>query len=359
MSSKTTGAVTASLNIAGREVRLGGDPLVIAEMSGNHNQSLDNAMAIVEAAARAGADAIKLQTYTAETITLDVAGGPFVIRDEDSPWAGKRLFALYDEAHTPWEWHAALFARARELGLLAFSTPFDPTAVDFLESLDVPAYKVASFEIVDLPLVEKIARTGKPMIISTGMATLAEIDEAVQAARRAGAGEIALLKCSSAYPASPAEMNLSTIPHLAEAFGVPVGLSDHTLGVAVPVAAVALGACIIEKHLALSRSMPGPDVAFSLEPEEFREMVEAVRTAQKAVGRVDYGVSPREAASRAFRRSLFIVKDVRGGEPLTAENVRSVRPADGLPPKHLAQVLGRRAARDLKAGTPLCWEHIG
>ncbi len=252
-----------------------------------------------------------------------------------------------------------MFDRAKALGLLAFSTPFDPTAVDFLEGLGVPAYKVASFEIVDLPLIEKIARTGKPMIISTGMATLAEIDEAVAAARGAGAREIALLKCSSAYPASPAEMNLKTIPHLAEAFGLPVGLSDHTLGTAVPVAAVALGACIIEKHLALSRSQPGPDVAFSLEPHEFRAMVEAVRMAQQAVGGVSYGLSPREAAGRAFRRSLFVVRDVRSGEVFTADNVRSVRPADGLPPKYLAQVLGRRATQDLQAGTPLRWEHLG
>lgn len=346
-------------SLAGREIRPGGPPLVIAEMSGNHNQSLETALEILQAAADAGADAIKLQTYTADTITLDVADGPFVISDPASPWAGKRLYQLYQEAHTPWEWHKPLFDRARALGLIAFSTPFDPTAVDFLESLDVPAYKVASFEIVDLPLIEKIARTGKPMIISTGMATLAEIDEAVQAAQGAGATNIALLKCSSAYPASPAEMNLRTIPHLAEAFGLPVGLSDHTLGIVAPVAAVALGACIVEKHLALSRQLPGPDVAFSLEPQEFRAMVDAVRMASQSVGRVDYGVSPREAASRAFRRSLFVTRHVRRGEPFTPENVRSVRPADGLPPKYLGQVLGRRATRDLEAGTPLDWQCIG
>ncbi len=348
-----------SLKIGNREIRQGGRPLMIAEMSGNHNQSLDTAMAIVQAAADAGADAIKLQTYTADTITLNVHGGPFVISDERSPWAGQRLYDLYAQAHTPWDWHAAIFARARELGLLAFSSPFDPTAVDFLESLGVPAYKIASPEIVDLPLIEKVAGTGKPMIISTGMATLAEIDEAVQAARGAGARDIVLLKCCSAYPAEPEEMNLHTIPHLAEAFGVPAGLSDHTLGVAVPVAAVALGACVIEKHLALSRSLPGPDVAFSLEPAEFKSMVEAVRVAHQALGRVDYSLHPREMPSRACRRSLFVVQDIRAGEHFTEENVRSVRPADGLPPKYLKQVLGRSATADLKTGTALDWRWIG
>jgi pseudaminic acid synthase len=347
------------MKIRDREIGPGRPPFVIAEMSGNHNQSLDSAMAIIEAAAAAGADAVKLQTYTADTITLDVSSGPFVISDPDSPWAGRRLHELYQEAHTPWKWHPAIFDRARQLGLLAFSTPFDPTAVDFLEECGVPAYKVASFELVDLPLIEKIARTGKPMIMSTGMATLAEIDEAVQAARRGGATQIALLKCSSAYPAAPSEMNLLTIPHLSAAFGLPVGLSDHTLGLAVPVTAVALGACIVEKHLALSRKQPGPDVAFSLEPDEFREMVAAVRAAQEAVGSVDYDVSPREAASREFRRSLFVTRDVLAGERFTHENVRSVRPASGLPPKFLDKVLGRTATCDLKAGTPLDWKIIG
>ena len=327
-------------------------------MSGNHNQSLDTAMEIVQAAADAGVGAIKLQTYTADTITLNVADGPFVISDDRSPWAGQRLYNLYQQAHTPWDWHAAIFARAKELGLIAFSSPFDPTAVDFLESLDVPAYKIASPEIVDLPLIEKVARTGKPIIMSTGMATLAEIDEAVQAARGAGAREIALLKCSNAYPAEPEEMNLRTIPHLAESFGVPAGLSDHTLGNAVPVAAVALGACVIEKHMALSRSLPGPDVAFSLEPDEFKAMVEAVHVAHSALGKVDYTLNPRETPSRACRRSLFVVADVRAGQPFTEKNVRSVRPSDGLPPKHYHHVLTRAAARDLKAGTALAWDMI-
>ena len=359
MSHRRQLASMASLSIGNHEIRQGGRPLVIAEMSGNHNQSLETALAIVQAAADAGANAIKLQTYTADTITLDVNGGPFVISDERSPWAGQRLYDLYDQAHTPWEWHAPIFARAKELGLLAFSSPFDFTAVDFLESLDVPAYKIASPEIVDLPLIEKVARTGKPIIMSTGMATLAEIDEAVQAARGAGAREIVLLKCCSAYPAAPEEMNLHTIPHLAAAFDMPTGLSDHTLGWAVPVTAVALGACVIEKHLALSRSLPGPDVAFSLEPAEFKAMVAAVRIAHQALGKVDYSLHPREAPSRACRRSLFIVADVRRGEPFTVQNVRSVRPADGLPPKYLAQVVGRKATRDLAAGSALAWDMIG
>jgi len=346
------------MRIQDREIGWGRPPFVIAEMSGNHNHSLDAAMAIVEAAAAAGADAIKLQTYTADTITLDVSSGPFVISDEKSPWAGRRLHELYQEAHTPWDWHKPLFDRARQLGLIAFSTPFDLTAVDFLEELNVPAYKVASFELVDLPLIEAIAHTGKPMFMSTGMATLGEIDEAVQAARRGGATQIVLLKCSSAYPANPAEMNLSTIAHMSAAFGLPVGLSDHTLGIVVPVTAVALGACMIEKHLALSRELPGPDVAFSLEPNEFRDMVSAVCTAQQAVGKVDYGVSPREAASREFRRSLFVTRAIAAGERFTHDNVRSVRPASGLPPKCLEQVLGRKANRELEAGTPLRWEVI-
>jgi N-acetylneuraminate synthase len=359
MSTAVVSEAGPAIKIGGRVIRNGGDPFVIAEMSGNHNQSLDTALQILQAAADAGADAVKLQTYTADTITLDVRTGPFVITDEYSPWVGRKLYDLYEEAHTPWDWHKPLFDRAKELGILAFSTPFDFTAVDFLESLDVPAYKVASFEMVDLPLIEKIAATGKPMIMSTGMASLAEICEAVDAARGAGAKEIALLKCSNAYPAQPQEMNLRTIQHLAEAFQVPTGLSDHTLGSAVPVTAVALGASVIEKHLALSRSLPGPDVAFSLEPHEFGEMVAAVRMAQEAIGQVDYGVSARELASRKHRRSLFACRDIVAGEEFTPENVRSVRPADGLPPKHLHSLMGRQAKRDIKAGTPMNWDLIG
>ncbi len=274
-------------------------------------------------------------------------------------WDGRTLHDLYEEAHTPWEWQPELKALAEELGMHCFSSPFDPTAVDFLETLNVPAYKIASFELVDIPLIEKVAATKKPMIISTGMATLAEIDEAVRAARGAGATEIVLLKTNSAYPAPPEEVHLRTIPHLAEAFGVASGLSDHTLGIAVPVAATALGATVIEKHLCVRRADGGPDSAFSLEPEEFGAMVEAVRTAEKALGRVLYAPTEKQMASRVFRRSLFVVADVAEGEALTAENVRSIRPAHGLHPRYLPEVLGRRARRAIDRGTPLAWEMIG
>jgi N-acetylneuraminate synthase len=343
-----------SFVIRDRPIGAGRPTYIIAELSANHNQSFDRAVELVRAAKQCGADAVKLQTYTPDTITID-ADGPQFRHGSDSLWAGKRLYDLYGEAYTPWEWQPKLKALADELGLDLFSTPFDPTAVDFLERMGVPAYKVASFELVDLPLIERISRTGKPLIASTGMATLAEIAEAVDAARRAGAGGIALLKCTSAYPAPPEEMNLRTIPHLAEAFGVPAGLSDHTMGIAVPVAAVALGACIIEKHFTLSRAEPGPDSAFSLEPHEFRAMVEGVRTAERALGAIHYGLCGRDEASRVFRRSLFVVQDVRAGEPFTEENVRSIRPGHGLPPKFLGAVLGRRAAGDLVRGTALHW----
>jgi len=333
-------------------------PFIIAEMSGNHNQSLDRALEIVEAAARAGAQALKLQTYTADTMTLDINEGEFFIKDEHSPWKGKSLYDLYSIAHTPWEWHAPIMERAHDLGMICFSTPFDKSAVDFLESLDVPAYKIASFEIVDLPLIRYIAEQGKPIILSTGMATLAEIDEAVRTIREAGNNRIALLKCISAYPAPPEEMNLRTIPHLAGAFGVSVGLSDHTLGIATSVAAVALGACIIEKHFTLSRADPGPDSAFSLEPHEFKAMVGAVRETEKALGAVCYEVSEHEKASRVFRRSLFAVKDIEVGEEFSEENVRSIRPGHGLPPKYLSTVLGRRATENIRRGTPLSWDLI-
>ena len=291
-------------------------------------------------------------------MTLDIDEGEFFIKDEQSPWAGKSLYDLYNLAHTPWEWHEPIMERARELGMICFSTPFDKSAVDFLESLDVPAYKIASFEIVDLPLIRYIARQGKPIILSTGMATLAEIDEAVRTIREAGNDQIALLKCTSAYPAPPEEMNLRTIPHLAAAFGVPVGLSDHTLGIATSVAAVALGACIIEKHFTLSRADPGPDSAFSLEPHEFKAMVDAVRETEKALGTVRYDVAEHEKASRVFRRSLFAVKDIEAGEEFTEENVRSIRPGYGLPPKYLSTVLGRKAAGKITRGTPLSWDLI-
>ncbi|MEW6540709.1 MAG: pseudaminic acid synthase [Bacillota bacterium] len=344
--------------INGRAIGPGHPVYIVAELSANHNQSFDRAVAMVQAAKEAGADAVKLQTYTPDTITINVDSSPFR-HSPDSLWAGKTLYDLYAEAYTPWEWQPKLKEAAEELELGFFSTAFDPTAVDFLEAMDVPVHKIASFELVDIPLIEKMARTGKPLIISTGMASLGEIEEAVRAARGAGAAQIALLKCTSAYPAPPEQMNLRTIPHLARAFGVPAGLSDHTLGIAVPVAAVALGACIVEKHFTLSRSMPGPDSAFSLEPHEFKAMVEAIRAAQKALGEVHYGVSEREAASRVFRRSLFVVEDMKAGAVFTEENVRSIRPGHGLHPRHLQDVRGRRATRDIPAGTPLAWNMVG
>ncbi len=346
-----------SIPIAGRRIGPGAPCYVIAEMSANHGQSYDRAVELVRAAKEAGAEAVKLQTYTADTMTIDSKQPEFRI-GKGTLWEGRNLYELYGEAFTPWEWQPKLKAVAEELGLHCFSTPFDDTAVDFLERMDVPAHKIASFELVDTGLLHKVASTGKPIIMSTGMATLGEIDEAVRTLRGAGCTQLALLKCTSAYPSPPEEMNLRTIPHLAEAFGVPAGLSDHTLGIAVPVAAVALGACIIEKHLTLCRSDGGPDAAFSLEPAEFKAMVDAVRVAEKALGRVNYEVTEKEAASRVFRRSLFVVKDVKVGEIFTGENVRSIRPGYGLAPKHLELVIGRQAARDLASGTPLAWDHL-
>lgn len=327
---------------------------VIAEVSANHNREFELAVSILKAAKEAGADAVKLQTYTPDTITMNNNRPEFQIGG-GTPWDNRTLYDLYKEAYMPWEWQPKLKREADGLGLDFFSTPFDPSAVDFLEQMDVPAYKVASFEIVDIPLIRKMARTGKPLIISTGMATLSEIEEAVQAARQSGATQIALLKCTSSYPAPPEEMNLRTIPHMCEAFGVPVGLSDHTLGIAVPVGAVALGASIVEKHFTLSRSIPSPDSAFSLEPDEFKSMVEAIRTTEKALGRVHYGVTEREASGRKNRRSLFVVKDMRAGEVFSEENVRSIRPGYGLHPRYLKEVLGRRAIQDITRGTPLTW----
>ncbi len=347
-----------SMNLNGRTIGPGQPAYVIAELSANHGQNYDEAVRLVHAAKEAGADAIKLQTYTADTLTLRSDRPEFRVGG-GTLWDGRTLYDLYQEAYTPWEWQPRLKAVADDLGIDLFSTPFDPTAVDFLEKMNVPAYKIASFEIVDLPLIERVARTGKPIIMSTGMATLGEIADAVDTARKAGCRDLALLKCTSAYPAPAEGMNLTTIPHLASAFGVPAGLSDHTLGIAVPVAAVALGACIIEKHLTASRSVPGPDSAFSLEPHEFKAMVEAVHMAEAALGTVQYGLSKEEASSRAFRRSLFVVREIKAGELLTERNVRSIRPGHGLAPKYLPNVLGRRAKRDLTAGTPLAWEMIG
>jgi pseudaminic acid synthase len=347
-------STTTELTIAGRQVGRGHPCFVVAELSANHAGSLDRALQLVHLAAEAGADAVKIQTYTADTITLDSDAECFRIRG--TIWDGRRLHDLYQEAHTPWEWHAAIFAEARKRGLIAFSTPFDPTAVDFLETLEVPCHKVASFELVDIGLLEKVGATRKPVILSTGMATLAEIDEAVRTLRSSGCPALALLKCTSAYPAPAEELNLLTIPHLAEGFGVSAGLSDHTLGATAAVAAVALGATVIEKHLCVSRAQPGPDSAFSMEPGEFREMVTAIRFTESALGRVSYDVTPREAVSRTHRRSLFVAEDIAAGEKLTERNVRSVRPADGLHPRHLSEVLGRTAIRPLKKGTPLSWD---
>lgn len=333
-------------------------PFIIAEMSGNHNLSLERALRIVDAAADAGAHAIKLQTYTADTLTLDLKDGPFRINDEGSLWRGRTLHDLYREAHTPWEWHARIMARAHEVGIECFSTPFDETAVDFLESLNVPAYKIASFELVHLPLIRKVASTGKPIIMSTGMATLAEIDDAVRTARDAGCRDLALLKCTSTYPASPQNSNILTIPHLRQMFNCEVGLSDHTMGVGVSVAAVAHGATVIEKHFTLRRADGGVDSAFSLEPEEFRQLVIECERAWQSLGTVTYGPTEAETKSLAFRRSLYISKDLKAGDRLTTENLRCVRPGLGLSPKYMDLLLGRSVTTDAPAGTPMSWELV-
>ncbi|MCB2182810.1 MAG: pseudaminic acid synthase [Desulfobulbaceae bacterium] len=335
-----------------------GEPVyIIAEMSANHNQDLGQAIRIMEAAKEAGADAVKLQTYTPDSLTIDCDNDYFRIKG--TIWEGKNLYQLYGEAATPWDWHPKLKECAQALGLDLFSSPFDAKAVDFLEEQGVPLYKVASFELVDKPLLQKIASTGKPVIMSTGMASLAEIDEAVKTLRENGTTEIALLKCTSAYPAPLEEMNLRTISHLAQTFAVATGLSDHSMGLAVPVAAVALGASIIEKHLTLSRSVPGPDSAFSLETHEFKEMVTAVRQTEKALGTVRYEPTTKEKESRLFRRSLFVVKNMVAGEKFTSQNVRVIRPGHGLSPKFLDVVLGRRAEKNISRGTPLAWKLVG
>lgn len=345
------------LTIGTRRIGPGHPVYVVAEISANHGQDLNLAVSLIRAAEAAGADAVKFQTYTPDTLTLPSGTRPFRI-EGGTPWDGRTLYDLYEESHTPWEWFPRLAAEAGAAGLEWFSSAFDPTAIDLLTDLEVPAHKVASFEIVDLPLIDSMARTGLPLIISTGMASFEEIEDAIATARRAGATQIALLRCCSAYPSPAEEMHLRTIPHLADSFDVPVGLSDHTLGLAAPVASVALGATIIEKHLTLSRSMRTPDSAFSLEPDEFEEMVDAVRTAEAALGGVRYGPTPREEGSLRLRPSLFVVSDVRAGEVLTPEIVRSLRPAHGLAPRHLPEVLGHRAARDIEAGTPLAWSLV-
>jgi len=334
-------------------------PFIIAEMSGNHNQSLERALEIVEAAAASGAHALKLQTYTADTMTLDIAEGEFVIDDPKSIWNGRNLYELYDEAHTPWEWHKPIFERCKVLGLICFSTPFDATSVDFLEELDVPCYKIASFENVDIPLIKKVAATGKPIIMSTGMASLAELDEAVTAAREAGCKELILLKCTSSYPATPENTNILTIPHLRELFDCEVGLSDHTMGVGVSVASVALGATVVEKHFTLCREDGGVDSAFSLEPEEMKSLVLETERAWQALGQVSYGPTEAEKKSLVFRRSLYIVEDMQAGDVLTVENLRAIRPGHGLSPKFLESILGKKINMAVNRGTPVSWELIG
>lgn len=343
--------------IGNRKIGKGQPIYIIAEMSANHHRDYNQAVEIIHAAKDSGADAIKLQTYTPDTITIDSASEYFRI-GKGTIWEGQTLYNLYKEAYTPWEWQPKLKEVANRLGLDLFSSPFDHTAVDFLENMGVPVYKIASPELVDLPLIKRVAHTGKPVIMSTGMATLAEIEEAIETAKEAEATQIVLLKCTSTYPALPEEMNLRTISHLARAFNCPVGLSDHTLGIAVPIAAVSMGACIVEKHFTLSRSVPGPDSAFSLEPDEFKAMVEAIRVTEKALGSVQYRLTAGEAASRVFRRSLFIVRDIKKGEIFTESNIRSIRPGYGLAPKFMGEVLGRSAATDLVEGTPLQWSHI-
>ncbi len=345
------------MRIGGTEIGFGQRTYVIAEMSANHGGDLGRARALVAAAADAGADAIKVQTFSADTITIDSDRPEFQIA-AGTVWDGQTLHALYRQAAMPWEWQRELKVLAEGKGMAFFSSPFDASAVSFLESLHVPAYKIASAEIVDLGLIRRVATTGRPMIISTGMATFEEIEEAVAAARDAGAEEIALLKCTSAYPAPPEEVNLRTIPHMAETFGTPVGLSDHTTGIAVPVAAVALGAVIVEKHVTLSRADPGPDSGFSLEPREFADMVNQIRVAERALGEVSYTPTAREVDSRSLRRSLFVVEDMHAGDVFTHSNVRSIRPGHGLHTRHLSEVLGRRAARNLARGTPLAWDLI-
>lgn len=347
------------MKIGEKTVGLDARPYLIAEMSGNHNRSLDRALEIVDAAARSGADAIKLQTYTADTMTLDIDAPGFVIEDENSLWAGRQLYDLYDEAHTPWDWHKPIMDRAASHGMHCFSTPFDDTSVDFLMSLGVPAFKIASFEVTDLPLIRKVASTGKPMIISTGMATVAEIDEAVRTARENGCDEIVVLKCTSTYPATPENTNVRTIGHMREMLGCEVGLSDHTMGCGAAIAAVAHGAVLIEKHFTLRRSDGGVDSTFSLEPEEFRMLRVETERAWQSLGTIRYGTQAAEQASRAFRRSLYISRDVKAGTELSPENVRIIRPGFGLPPKFYDTLMGRRLNRDATVGTPLSWDMIG
>ena len=344
--------------IGGRRIGPSEPPFIIAEMSGNHNQSLDRALAIVDAAAEAGAHAVKLQTYTAETMTLDIAEGDFFISGETDPWHGQSMFELYQRAYTPWDWHAPILERCRARGLICFSTPFDETAVDFLDELGVPAFKIASFENTDLPLIRKAAATGKPMLISTGMSGAGELEEAVRAAREAGCSDIVLLKCTSTYPAKPRDVNLLTIPHMRELFGAQVGLSDHSMGVGVACAAVALSAVLVEKHFTLSRAEGGVDSAFSLEPAELALLVSETEKAWMSLGNVNYGPVEGEKPFVTDKRSIYVVKNIAKGEAFTADNIRVIRPGHGLAPKFIDLVYGRKAAEDLKRGVALRWELI-
>jgi len=347
-----------AVTIGARRIARDARPFIVAEMSGNHNRSLDRALSIVDAAADAGAHAVKIQTYTADTMTIDLDRGEFRIDDAGSLWRGRSLHDLYDEAHTPWEWHAPIFERCRARGLLGFSAPFDASAVDFLESLDVPCYKIASFENTDIPLIRKCAATGKPMIISTGMASFAELEESVSEARKAGCRELVLLKCTSTYPASPQQTNLRTIEALRDAFACEAGLSDHTGGIGAAIASVALGASVIEKHFTLRRADGGVDSAFSLEPHELKTLVEESERAWLALGEVSYGPTETERTSLQFRRSLYVVQDLEPGDTLTGENLRAIRPGLGLAPKHMDALLGRRVARKVARGTPMSWDLV-
>lgn len=347
------------ITIRGRRIGIGISPFIIAEMSGNHNQSLDRALEIVEAAAKAGANALKIQTYTADTMTLDLSRGEFYIDDPESLWKGKSLYDLYKEAYTPWEWHRPIFDRCSQLGIIGFSTPFDATAVEFLESLDVACYKIASFENTDIPLIRKVASTGKPMIISTGMATMSELDETVRAAREAGCEDIILLRCTSTYPATPENSNLITLPHMRDLFRCQVGLSDHTMGIGVALASVAMGATVIEKHFTLSRADGGVDAAFSLEPEEMHALVIECERAWQALGKISYGPTEKEKLSLQYRRSLYVALDMKMGEVFTRENLRAVRPGFGLPPKYYEYLIGKKVKEDVKKGTPVTWDIVG
>jgi len=346
-----------TIEIQDRKIGNNHPPFIIAEMSGNHNQSLERALEIVEIAAKTGVHALKIQTYTADTMTLDLDRDEFFINDPKSLWYGKSLFELYQQAYTPWEWHKPIFDRCRELGIIGFSTPFDFTAVDFLESLDVPFYKIASFENTDLPLIRKVASTGKPIIISTGMATIAELDETITTAKQAGCQNLILLKCTSSYPSTPKDTNLLTIPHLRDLFDdIQVGLSDHTLGIGVAVASVALGATVIEKHFTLNRADGGVDAAFSMEPQEMKQLVIETERAWQAMGKISYGVTAAEQKSLIFRRSLYIAQNMKSGDILTPDNLRAIRPGQGLPPKYYNLLLGKKIKVDVQAGTPVKWE---